>query len=101
MGVFTKLDSNTATLHIDVYGRFDFGLLQQFREATNLFDQGVKVIEVDLSKTEFMDSSALGMLLLLRGMAGDDKNAVRLKNARPDVRKILEIANFDKLFLLN
>lgn len=101
MGITTKLDSNNATLHIEVSGRFDFGLHQQFRDATNLSDQGVKVIEVDLAKTEYMDSSALGMLLVLRDKVGDNKNSVRIKNARPEVRKILEIANFDKLFMLS
>ncbi|WP_031433297.1 STAS domain-containing protein [Methylomarinum vadi] len=100
MGITTKLDSNSGTLHIEVSGRFDFGVHQQFREATNLSDNGVKSIEVDLGKTDYMDSSALGMLLVLRDKVGDNKNAVRIKNAKPEVRKILEIANFDKLFTL-
>ncbi|WP_305908312.1 STAS domain-containing protein [Methylomarinum sp. Ch1-1] len=100
MGVTTKLDSNTGTLHIEVSGRFDFGVHQQFRDATNLTDDKINVIEVNLAQTDYLDSSALGMLLVLRDRLGENRNAVRIKNAKPEVRKILEIANFDKLFTL-
>ncbi len=100
MAITTKLDSNTGILHIEVSGRFDFSVQQQFRNATNLLDHGVKIIELNLAKTERMDNSALGMLLVLRDKVGDNKSAVRIKNASPEVRKVLEIANFDKLFTI-
>ena len=51
---------------------------------------------VDLSRTSYLDSSALGMLLLLRERCAD----VRVENASDDVRKVLEIANFQRLFEL-
>ncbi len=101
MGIETKLDSASGTLHISVSGRFDFGVHQQFRDATNLAGDGVRTIEVDLGRTDYLDSSALGMLLVLRDKVNGDKNSVHLKNAGPGVKKILEIANFDKLFTLN
>jgi len=100
MGIETRLDSSNEILHIVVSGRFDFGVHQQFREATDLAERGVRTIEVDLSQTDYLDSSALGMLLVLRDKVSNDKNAVCLKNAGAGVKKILEIANFDKLFTL-
>jgi anti-anti-sigma regulatory factor len=48
-----------------------------------------------------MDSSALGMLLLLRDHAGGDDAEVQVINISSDVRKILAISNFDKLFDIN
>ncbi len=98
MGIEARADSGV--LHIKVSGKFDFGLHNEFREATKLAESGLKQIEVDLSGTEYMDSSALGMLLVLRDKVGGDKSAIRIKNARAEVKKILEIANFDKLFSL-
>jgi HptB-dependent secretion and biofilm anti anti-sigma factor len=100
MGVNTKLDSDKKTLYIDVSGRFDFGIHQQFRNATEIAGQGVKTIELNLEKTDYLDSSALGMLLVLRDKIGENKNSILIKNIKPEVRKILEIANFDKLFTL-
>lgn len=99
MSVDSRVEAGV--LHIKVSGRFDFGVHNEFREATNkLAENGVKKIEVDLASTDYMDSSALGMLLVLRDKLAGDKNAVHLKNARNEVKKILEIANFDKLFTL-
>jgi HptB-dependent secretion and biofilm anti anti-sigma factor len=54
-----------------------------------------------LISTEYVDSSALGMLLVLRDKVAGDKTAISIKNVRPEVMKILEIANFDKLFTLS
>ena len=53
---------------------------------------------VDLSNTEYLDSSALGMLLLLREHAGGENANIEITQASADVRKILDVANFSKLF---
>ncbi len=98
MSVQAKMDSGNGTLQISVSGRFDFGIHQQFRQVTDVGAQVIKQIELDLARTEYLDSSALGMLLVLRDKVGENKNAVKIKNAKPDVVKILKIANFDKLF---
>lgn len=99
MGVDARIEGGV--LSIKINGRFDFGVHNDFREATKLLDGGVKLIEVDLAGTDYMDSSALGMLLVLRDKMAGDKSAIRIKNARDEVKKILEIANFDKLFTLS
>ncbi|MDD1621555.1 MAG: STAS domain-containing protein [Methylococcaceae bacterium] len=98
MSVDAKVDGGI--LHIKVSGRFDFGVHNEFRQATKLAETGIQQIEVDLANTDYMDSSALGMLLVLRDKLSGDREAVRIKNARNDVKKILEIANFNKLFTL-
>ncbi|MCK5121774.1 MAG: STAS domain-containing protein [Methylococcales bacterium] len=101
MAIDTNIDAGTQTLVIRVSGRFDFGVHQDFRKATELATQEIKTIVVDMANTDYVDSSALGMLLVLRDKVGDNKSAVLIKSAKPDVRKILEIANFDKLFTLS
>lgn len=99
MSIDARVESGV--LSIRVRGRFDFGAHNEFREATKLLESGVKLIDVDLSGTDYMDSSALGMLLVLRDKVAGDKSAIRIKNARAEVKKILEIASFDKLFTLS
>lgn len=54
-------------------------------------------INVDLSEADYIDSSALGMLLVLREKVGEAAN-ILLIAPTPDVARILSIANFDKLF---
>lgn len=100
MAVAVNKDSASKSLEIKVSGRFDFSVHQDFRKASEEADSGVNSIVVDMGKVDYMDSSALGMLLVLRDKVGESNSAVQLKNAKPEVRKILEIANFDKLFTL-
>jgi anti-anti-sigma factor len=87
-------------LIIKINGRFDFGCHQAFRDAYEKQGNHAKTIIVDLKDTTYLDSSALGMLLLLRDFAGGDKSDVRLVNASSDTRKILAISNFTQLFQL-
>ena len=56
---------------------------------------------VDLGGATYLDSSALGMLLLLRDHAGGDRAEVRLINGNDDVRKVLSISNFQQLFVID
>jgi len=101
MAVDTQLDTATETLTIKISGRFDFGIHQDFRKATEQISTTVTNILVDMGKVDYLDSSALGMLLVLRDKVNGKKSAVRISKAKPEVKKILEIANFDKLFTLD
>ncbi|MDF1584744.1 MAG: STAS domain-containing protein, partial [Methyloprofundus sp.] len=85
-------------LQVKVSGRFDFSVHQDFRTLSEVTAKGVGSITIDLGRTEYVDSSALGMLLVLRDKVGNQQNSIKIINARPDVKKILTIANFDKLF---
>ncbi|MDP1527266.1 MAG: STAS domain-containing protein [Rhodocyclaceae bacterium] len=91
-------DGNTVVV---LNGRFDFNAHREFRETV---DQAVKEtaakIHVDLGGVDYLDSSALGMLLMLRDKAKGAGKEVLLANARGAVKQVIEIANFGKLFPL-
>ena len=98
MAVTSEVSADGSKLTIAIKGRFDFGSHQAFREAYERFYKVPETYIVDLKDATYMDSSALGMLLLLRDHAGGDDAEVRVTNSNSDVRKILAISNFDKLF---
>lgn len=83
-------------------GRFDFSTHRDFRQASEsvLHDPTVKELDIDLSRVEYMDSSALGMLLLLREKAEGQGKRIILSGVQGTVKQVLEIANFGKLFTL-
>lgn len=85
-------------LTIAVRGRFDFSVHQDFRRGYEAQLKPSTRVIVDLRQVDYLDSSALGMLLLLREHAGDDRSRVLLQVATPEVRNILEVSNFDRLF---
>ena len=98
MAISTQLSADGQELTIAIQGRFDFGAHQAFRDAYERVDGTPKRYQVDLQGTTYLDSSALGMLLLLRDHAGGDHAQIRLLNCNGDVRKILAISNFQQLF---
>lgn len=100
MSINTRLSGDGQEATISISGRFDFSQHQDFRNAFAKTPDAIDSFTVDLRGTEYVDSSALGMLLVLRDKVGDQKEKVKIVNANPGVRKILEIANFDKLFSL-
>lgn len=80
-------------------GRFDFNAHREFREAiATVLASPTAPIMVDLGAVDYLDSSALGMLLMLRDKAKSASREVALTNCRGAVRQILDIANFGKLF---
>ncbi len=96
MTVMSELANDELTIHVE--GRFDFSLHQSFRQSYEQVEAVPRAYTVDLGKATYMDSSALGMLLLLREHGGGDNANVRLVNCSPEVRKILTISNFEQLF---
>ncbi|MCK6187508.1 MULTISPECIES: STAS domain-containing protein [unclassified Pseudomonas] len=101
MSVESEVSLDGKKLTIAIKGRFDFGSHQMFRDAYERFYKVPELYVIDLKETTYMDSSALGMLLLLRDHAGGDESQVMVINTSSDVRKILAISNFDKLFDIN
>ena len=100
MGIQMMVSDDGGKVTITVAGKFDFQLYDEFRASyADTAGNGVDYV-VDLSQTEYLDSSALGMLLLLREHAGGESSSIAITEASPEVRKILDVANFGKLFKL-
>ncbi|KAA0947270.1 MULTISPECIES: STAS domain-containing protein [unclassified Pseudomonas] len=100
MSVATEVSADGQKVTISIKGRFDFGKHQEFRDSYEHIAKKPETYVVDLKEATYLDSSALGMLLLLRDYAeGQGREPdVRVINSSCDVRKILAISNFDKLF---
>lgn len=97
------LDAQDTIATIAPRGRFDFNTHREFRTAYEeaLSTPGVKLIHVDLKDVHYLDSSALGMLLLLKEKAAETGRTVAIVNSTGAVRQILEVANFSKLFSIS
>jgi HptB-dependent secretion and biofilm anti anti-sigma factor len=98
----TNVTQRDGKVAIVLQGRFDFNAHREFREAIDqTMKDAARQIEVDLGGVEYLDSSALGMLLMLRDKAKGAGKEVMLTNARGPVKQVIDIANFGKLFTLN
>lgn len=91
-------DGNKAVIKLS--GRFDFNTHRDFRSAYEplVADSAVREIRVDFEGVDYLDSSALGMLLMLRDKMNGASKEVSLANVKGSVKQVLDIANFGKLF---
>lgn len=96
--VRTEYDPDAGLLTIRIGRHFDFNLVYEFREAYTAPGDSPRSVVVDLDQTEAIDSSALGMLINMKRNLDLDDNQIKIVNARSDVRKILNIVHFDKIF---
>jgi len=100
MGISINVSGDNKTATIKINGRFDFSLHNEFRKSYKdvVLQSGQYV--VDLAGTDYLDSSALGMLLLLKEHADSQTSTVLLSGYSDEIKEILTIASFDKIFTL-
>ena len=90
------------TGYLTLSGRFDFSAHRNFRTATDevINNPKVKALDLDLGQVNYIDSSALGMLLLLNERCKAAGKTVVLSNCQGTVRQVLEVAHLDRVFSL-
>ncbi len=92
--------SNSKDGHtISIDGDFVFELNRTFRSTYQQVPANQPVV-VDLSKTPYIDSAGLGMLVRLHEHAGGKSGAVTIVGANEMLKKIFEVAKFDRMFTI-
>jgi HptB-dependent secretion and biofilm anti anti-sigma factor len=90
--------SDVETLRLP--SRFDYSFHRQFGELYTPFIESAdcKEIILDFSQVEYLDSSALGMMVLLQKKFSVQNKKVKIKGARGATDEILKMANMQKIF---
>jgi len=90
------------TAVLGLAGEVDVANVAQVREAAlELLARGVKRLVVDLSATEYMDSSGLGTLVGLLKRLKETGGEIAIAGARPRVRRLFEITGLKQVFALH
>lgn len=101
MAIRSSTASDGRTLTIQVEGRFDASSLDDFRKCYEDVKSPVpEKFIVDLKDAVYLDSSALGMLLVLRDFAGGEASQIHIANCSDQVKKIFSISSFEQLFTI-
>lgn len=97
-----QLNDNAGQMHINMSGAFSFSDSTKFHQLLGQLKEGNTLgISIDLSQVTSVDSAALGMLLLLRDEMQKRNVSIALNGAQDQVKKVLMLSKFDKLFTLN
>lgn len=99
MGVEIIDESDTRTL-IKISGRFDLSCQPALRAAYANAVEGREFV-VDLGEASYLDSAALGLLLLLREHAHEQRGRVSIVHCRGNTYDLLHAANFQRWFRIS
>ncbi len=82
--------------------RFDFGYHKHFNNEYEpyLQDNSLRELNVDFSQVQYLDSSALGMLVLLAKKFNCKGVSLNIVGARGTALDIIQMANLSKLFTI-
>lgn len=90
-----SIDNDASGIRIALSGRITFAdyadmnaLIAKVKESLS------RPMSLDLSAVEFLDSSALGMLLMIRDVVGDRNGGLSIRNAKGQVKRIMSLAHF-------
>ncbi|MBC3765452.1 STAS domain-containing protein [Neptunicella marina] len=80
--------------------KFDFGFNKEFMQQyqSGLSREGVTRIVLDFNRVTYLDSSALGMMVLLQKRAKEKNIRAVVRCAKGTANEVLKMANFQKLF---
>lgn len=98
MSITATVSETNKTAIIKVNGNFDFSLHSDFRNSYRELTLAGMTYQVDLSDADYMDSSALGMLMLLKEHAETTGGNVVLLRPSEKILRLLTTVKFEKLF---
>lgn len=97
-----QIENHGRTAVMQLAGQFVFTSHKVLRDACRrlLQDPATECIQLEMSKVEYLDSSALGMLLLMKEKLTTASKEIQIKGAQGLVLQVLEVAKFDRMFTL-
>lgn len=97
MAISSSVTDEGNSVLIGIVGKFDLYSHRDFRDCY-LNEKPDAAYILDLSKTDSLDSSALGIILLLREFAGGENSNISIRGCNESIKKIFRFTSFDKLF---
>jgi len=97
MSLKSHISNDNTTVTIAIQGMFDLSLQGDFRKAYEEGGKAKKYI-IDLRDTDYMDSSAFGMLLVFKDYVGGDDAEISIINTSDELKKSFSVLQFDRLF---
>jgi len=95
MSITTTTSGNIT--HIIISDRFDYSVHSEFRKTYKNTSKENQFI-IDMNRATYLDSSALGMLLLLRDHVNERSDKISIIGCNPEIKNILEMSKFTDLF---
>jgi anti-sigma B factor antagonist len=83
---------------VQLSGDVDLAVKDELRAQLDAAAEQADVVDIDLSKVNYADSTALGLIIALRNRLRERGGTVRLVSPSDRVRKLLNYAGLDQAF---
>lgn len=95
MKITKEVNNRKVTLKLE--GNFTYTQRKPFQEMLKAVAiDGIDQIVIDLAQVAFLDSAALGLLMISHRQLQTEKRTLSLAYPQPTVRQIIELANLHK-----
>lgn len=99
---FTSRKDAKGVLVVEVDGQLIVGNRQEFKQIVlDALDGGERKFLVDFTRTGYIDSSGLGVLVSLSKKIRDEGGDLRLAGLNEDLRTLFELTKLDTLFAIS
>jgi len=89
--------SSGDSLELALSGKFTFADNKTFNDVIDEIES-YKNIVIDMGKVDFIDSAALGILLLMRDKCEKSATSLEIRNPKGQVKQMFDISRFGDLF---
>ncbi|MBF8984690.1 STAS domain-containing protein [Lutibacter sp. B2] len=87
---------------IKLEGEIDIYTANKLKEVlTNIFVKNISDIKFDFSELTYLDSTGLGVLIWTLKKIKKTQKSIIIKNAKPNILKLLKITALDKIFIVD
>lgn len=95
-----QIDVSVDTCMMRLHGRFDYSVHGEFLKRAESFvaEAVAPQVRIDMGQLDYIDSSGLGMLLMMRDLAKRHDKTMTLTNVKGYVRQVIDNAQFSRLF---
>lgn len=97
--VKTSVNSGCGIIYVD--GSFAFHIQSDFRDAYENLAPKCNEIKIDLDRASYMDSSGLGMLLVMKKFLDSKKLSYEIVGSKGQTHDLLQLTHFNKYFRIN
>lgn len=100
LSIDIKFDNEKNTLYVIPIGEVDINTSQNFKDTVvkRLNEKPADVV-IDGEQLDYLDSTGLGVLISIYKTTKENKHKVYLKNIKPNIRKLFDITELDKVFI--
>ncbi len=98
MSIDSELSTDKKSLTITIDGDFDSSIAEEFKQAYEAHDEPLELFILNMHTIHYMDSTALGLLLVMREYAENNGIDIHIVNMNDVVLEIFRVLNFHKLF---